>query len=541
MTTISLAFSWEYWRRGAPIIALVGLAMTTVILGCYSTYWLRGLDGPEVYEAQVVHNVMILVATIQVVCAPLFVNGSLDRKFTLPASSWSIVGWPLAWGCLTSAAMYLALANIVNLWAQRGWPLWGPALTISATYAFAQTIGWSLRRSPTLMIAAMSSELVLLGFWLRALPTDLRWQSTWNTPTFSETVILLVAITAAYLAAVAAFTHKRRGGRLDLSFVAEAIVAWWENAFARSSRSEGRLFASPARALVWKEWREKGMYLPLLFAAMLIALSLNFVIGWAEDRAPAECLFVLFAVSYFALPLIGLYLGHASPQMTFPIFRATQPVRDATIARAVLLNVFIVLIVSTSVWLAGGSLVIAAACFGKGGLEPLAKLQQLLLEQSLIQRRPLSVPISLGVAGAWTLGANGAWLAIGRKEVLSSLILICPTLLALGIAYVSFLIPEDAKRVVAISLWSVAAMAVALATLAAFLFAAKRGLISLATCAAAFFAWLAINALLCAQLFWDRPPEAPAIAFALMLSGFATLAVAPLAATPLAVAYNRRR
>lgn len=547
MRTASIAFSWEYWRRGAFTIGLICVAMTGAMFLVYWGIWNAAdsrwdADHRAAGEDRVLQNALLLMATLQVVCAPMLVNGSLDRKRTLPASAWAIVGWPLAWGCFTAASMYLGLAALLNVWVEPDWPLWGPALLIAATYAIAQTIGWSLRRSPTLMIVAGVSEIALLGFWSAALPTDELGQTTWNAPTFGEAAILLAVIGAAYLASVAAFTHRRRGGRLDLAFLAEALFEWWENRLAFESASrERRVFATPARALVWKEWREKGIYLPLILAAITIGSSLIFAVGWANPQLPIEWLMVVFSVGYMALPLIGIYLGHASSTMSLPLFRATQPVSDGAIARAVLLNVALVLAASLVVWLLGGALALACASLGNGNLEPFYRLEMDIENVRAAQRAPFAIPLTLGCVSAWILCSTGAWLAMARKEWFFAAIICCPTLFIIGVAYVSFLVPEPAQEVVTIALWSVASAVIALATAAAFAIAAKRGLISLWLCGGALLSWLAICGLLAAQVFYHLPIETPSIALLVLLAGFATLAVAPFATAPLAVSYNRRR
>jgi hypothetical protein len=200
-----------------------------------------------------------------------------------------------------------------------------------------------------------------------------------------------------------------------------------------------------------------------------------------------------------------------------------------------------VLAASLAVWLLGGALVLACASLGNGNLEPFNRLAKDIENVRAAQRAPLAIPLALGCVSAWILCSTGAWLAMARKEWFFAAIICCPTLFIIGVAYVGFLVPAPAQEVVTIVLWSVASAVITLATATAFAIATKRGLISLWSCAGALLGWLAVCAMIGAQIFWHYPVDTQSLTIVAMLSGFATLAAAPFAAAPLAVAHNRRR
>ncbi|MBP88678.1 MAG: hypothetical protein CMJ64_18525 [Planctomycetaceae bacterium] len=102
MRSIPAALSWEFWRRDRKQSVLPALLLVAagLILLMYSALRLP--------EQEYTQMAPVLHATLFSIFVPMFtlyasnLAGEANQRFTLPATSWTLAGWPIFNACLPS-------------------------------------------------------------------------------------------------------------------------------------------------------------------------------------------------------------------------------------------------------------------------------------------------------------------------------------------------------------------------------------------------------------------------------------------------------
>src|SRR6266576_3724440 len=197
------------------------------------------------------------------------------RMFTLPVTNAALVGWPMLYGTVAMAILWLA-ARLLAVWPSGiEIPVIWPALLAVALLAWTQALTWmpyglpGIRLIVAVLCLAALDTVVLLAIHFKA-----------GEPTMLA--ILAPQLPLAYLAARFAVGRARRGDVPD-----------WRGVFARvQGRPHApRPFASPARAQAWFEWRGQGRSLP---AVVGILLPFELAVLWLAKDAPAFAFEILF-------------------------------------------------------------------------------------------------------------------------------------------------------------------------------------------------------------------------------------------------------
>jgi hypothetical protein len=192
------------------------------------------------------------------------------RLFTLPVTSGALAGWPMLYGTVGVAILWLAVAilwlatRFLAAWpSDLDVPLIWPALLAAVFLAWTQALTWmpyalpGLRVIVTVLMMIQIDVVVFVASYSEA----------------SETVMLAILapnIPLAYLVARFAVSRARRGDVPD-----------WSRIFARPGRLANLLprrrgrFRSPAGAQAWFEWRRYGCSLPVL-VGILLPFELSF-------------------------------------------------------------------------------------------------------------------------------------------------------------------------------------------------------------------------------------------------------------------------
>jgi hypothetical protein len=180
------------------------------------------------------------------------------RMFTLPVRTASLVAWPMLLGTATVAILWLFLAGFV--WHSDGTevPLWWPAAAGAAALAWVQALiwmpfGWPVVR--ILLVVVVTVVLVVLPQLALAA----------GVPEALVALGIAPLVPAAGAVAYAGVTRARRGdvpGWPGPWVLLQALGSWLPR--------RRRPFASPARALLWWEWRCNGWPYPLFVGLFLV-------------------------------------------------------------------------------------------------------------------------------------------------------------------------------------------------------------------------------------------------------------------------------
>ncbi|MDP2320163.1 MAG: hypothetical protein Q8O42_12600 [Acidobacteriota bacterium] len=194
------------------------------------------------------------------------------RMFTLPVTTRALAGWPMLFGTVAAAGLWVATA----LFAKWPWgvdlPMVWPAVLAAVFLAWTQVLMWmpyslpGLRVGITVLWLVMLDVIVILAFHFNASPALM-------------VGFLAPQLPLAFGAACWAVARARRGHVPD-----------WRGFSSMGGRRievARRLppFDSPARAQRWIEWRQHGWTLPGLVAMLLpFELALLFIPG--NDTRP---------------------------------------------------------------------------------------------------------------------------------------------------------------------------------------------------------------------------------------------------------------
>lgn len=179
------------------------------------------------------------------------------RMFTLPVRTAALAGWPMLYGTVAMASLWLAAALFAR------WP-WGiavpwiwPALLAAAFLAWTQALLW-------MPYGLRGLRVLVTVLWLVALDAVVLLALHYKAPEPVMVAFLAPQIPLAYLAACFAVARARRGDVPD-----------WRGAFVRIGRRADvpprrrAPFSSPARAQRWFEWRQQGRSLPAWVGLLL--------------------------------------------------------------------------------------------------------------------------------------------------------------------------------------------------------------------------------------------------------------------------------
>jgi hypothetical protein len=188
------------------------------------------------------------------------------RMFTLPVTSGALAGWPMLYGTVAVAILWLATRFLAAWPPGLDVPLIWPALLAAVFLAWTQALTWMPYALPGLRVIVTVLMMILIDIVI----------FTAHDSKASEVVMLAILapnIPLAYLVARLAVARARRGDVPDRRAI-----------FARLGRVANLLperrdrFRSPAGAQVWFEWRRHGRSLPALVGILLpFELCLLFV------------------------------------------------------------------------------------------------------------------------------------------------------------------------------------------------------------------------------------------------------------------------
>src|SRR5437773_711991 len=336
MPSAARAIAWEFRQRHRwGLVALAGyfLVLATIKLLIPESSLTFNMDSGERFA--VVVMVPLTVTFLYVLTVFTFgLSGDVagrqslypTRMFTLPVSTTALTLWPMLFGAVAMAILWLA-TRVLAVWPS-GFEvrlLWR-ALLAAALLAWTQALTWMPYGLPGM-------RLIIAVLCLAALDTVVLLAIHFKAGEPTMVAILAPQVPLAYLVARFAVARARRGEVPD-----------WRGMFARSGEITNVLprprdhFASPGRAQVWFEWRRHGRSLPALVALLL---PFELALLWLAKDAPAfvfEILFLALITPPFMAACTAWTVSQPTPQVRdsygVPPFIATRPLTSAELIAA---------------------------------------------------------------------------------------------------------------------------------------------------------------------------------------------------------------
>lgn len=247
-----------------------------------------------------------------------------SRLFTLPVTTAALAGWPMLYGSLAMAAVWLAL-RAIGFWPESvPVPTIWPALMAAVLLAWTQALTWMPYGLPGLRV-------IVAVFWLTVFDTTVLVALYRQASETVMVAILAPLLPLAYVVAVSAVRRARRGDVPDW----RGAFAWLGR-LADPGRGRGR-FRSSAQAQVWLEWRRHGLSLPALVGMVLpFELLLLFAAGGALGLVHLVLVLVLvtppFMASFTAATVRKSNAGGAEHGVS--PFMATRPLPSSALVAA---------------------------------------------------------------------------------------------------------------------------------------------------------------------------------------------------------------
>ena len=336
MRSPGAAIGWEFRHRHRW--ALLVLVSYWIIVGAYRLFFLEPnqpvrLDPPDGLAALVIApfsmGFMYLLAVFSFgLSGDLAARQSIypPRMFTLPVTTRALAGWPMLFGMVAAACLWLTTAMFAR------WP-WGvelpivwPAVLAAVFLVWTQVLMWMPYGLPGLRV-------VITVLWLATLDAVVILAFHYHASAALMVGFLAPQLPLAYGAACFAVARARRGHVPD-----------WRGFFlirGRGIEVPRRLehFVSPARAQQWIEWRQHGWTLPGLVAMLLpFELALLFVPG--NETPPV--VFATLIVALLTPPVMAGFVAatvsktnpHAREFFGVTPFMATRPLTSAALVAA---------------------------------------------------------------------------------------------------------------------------------------------------------------------------------------------------------------
>ena len=313
------AFAWEFTRRhragfAAIICYIISLAVLRVLLMTAALT----VDSTRFAFSVIVPATSGMLYLLAVFCFGL--SGDMaqresmfpSRLFTLPVTTTTLTAYPMLFGMGALSLFWFAIALLGLRPAGLHVPLVWPALFAAVFLGWAQTLIW-------LPYGLRGVRVMLATAWLATVDTSALLAIFYHASQRLMILLLAPQLPLGFLAARQAVTLARRG-----------VVPDWSMSFARTTslQRRRRAFVAPSRAQLWFEWREQGRSLVELVATLLpFELALLFAGGSGS--------FVLVMLAMVLLtPVFMAACTAATMRAPLTPFIATRPLADRSIIAA---------------------------------------------------------------------------------------------------------------------------------------------------------------------------------------------------------------
>lgn len=256
------------------------------------------------------------------------------RTFTLPVTNAALAGWPMLYGSVAMAVLWLA-TRLLAVWPSEAHVPWiWPALFGAVFLAWTQALTWMPYALPGLRVIVAVLWLALIGFVV-LLALHLK------APEGVMLVLLAPHVPVAYLVARFAVARARRGDVPDWRQVLSPLGpprGTARDLLPRRRDHRRDHWPSPARAQAWFEWRRHGRSLPALVGILLpFELSLLFVFSDTPALVVATLAAVLVtppAMAAFVAATVSRSSPDGSDSYELTPFITTRPLTSAALVTA---------------------------------------------------------------------------------------------------------------------------------------------------------------------------------------------------------------
>jgi len=526
MRSIPLAMTWEFLQRGKlllPAAALSATVLPGLVFGALQFDGALDLEEPSLIN---IFFVFTLLGGLILGAAVMHAQGRPARLYAFPVPTPTLVIWHLVPGMAALVLMSLASSTALNVLLDLGLPLWGPALFLAVALAATQAVLWLTEKSVWCLFA-FATVWAILGIWYQSRYGAAFSQPTrlWLEVTSTDVLTILAAAGIAIYGATVAISRDRCGEALT----SPRLRAWFERIFDPAPRA-GLPFRNGAQAQFWYEWRQKGPALP---AAVVLCLIVGFGCWLIFSRVPRNLVDGLVGLGAMlsAIGVVaGIITGNTGPDdANYAVGQhlATRPITDTELARTILKTAGLGVTLAWVIW--------AVAFLAVYGM---------ILATNAVPPPVLPkgvhwwyLPVTL--VGLWTTVTIVTSLGLMGRPKLVLIFLIAGFSLFIGIdLYSKYALSREERTMLFHGSQFVVGVACVLGTLWIFIAARRRSLIGAPTAGIASALWCTFCALVIVE--WALHPERQLPDY-LLVAGLLALTVAPLAAAPLALAWNRHR
>jgi hypothetical protein len=543
MLTPSLTFAWALWRQHGRGLCIVSACL---LAGALLSALLPPYCAPESVALAFVLLSLTALSGVTVFSLSIFFSGfeSVDlmarescfpaRLFRLPVRTASLVRWPMLAGAAAVVFLWLFISQfLMQPWLDRldeKAPLWWPALFLAASQAWIQALAWypfGLRGLRVFLLFVLFAALAILSaFGIKAHVSE-----GWLVGAFASLTL------AAWAVGYAGVRSGRRGDVPDWEAILKPllrIARWWPR-----SRSP---FASAARAQVWYEWRLSGLTLPIITGMILPLALVPLRFGKNDVLPPEQTLLSVLAIPVILAGLWGGRGGGNDGKGRLGSCSATLPLSTTEMVAAMLK---VAALSSLATW-ALMAVALAVGVVATGNLDIITGWWR----QAVSEHHPVQVITGI-VALAMLLfvatwkrqvdrlyfGLTGQrWVAVSIAVIFFLSIFVCILVASL------YRSPETRETFLAALPWLLGPLVLVrfLLSVWALRVGLRRSLLQPRTAVHWVTAWLLLASSLFVVLAWAVPGELVPrhyVAFAVLFA----MPMARLAATPLALAWNRHR
>ena len=520
---------WRGWRWGLVLGAAYLVA--AAVLAHLLPGLVRNMPGGEYFLPNAGAELALpciligihLAAAFSLTGADLKERGYWRTMFVLPVRTWALVAWPMLWGSLALAFVWLFVALMIFRPTGTTVPLVWPIAALVVGMTLLQVVSWMPLAQPWLSIVLAVPLLSILAAGA-ALVAIFAVPEPLATLTFAALVPLHYAAGLRFVAAA------RRGDAFDWRLW-NRLVDW----MAVLRQPSEHPFRSAERAQLWFECRSHAWMLPLFTA--LVAGMVGFI-SLADKSAEGELPWKLFPMVLGVPPLIAAAMGVQLGQATFP-FLATRPIATTALVRSKLLMAIVSALLAYMPVLIVGLLFLLRPGFVAAAREAVAQAGP---SSSLtVALAAIVLPILL----TWKGLVESLWLGLTGREWIGNLAAgIIATLIGCGAFWAVVLIIQPGLRAYLLSLapWLIGALLAlkALAAAGVIVALARARMATWTALALMLGAWTLVVTGVSLSILYLLPPGI--FATSQVLAAIALLVpFARLAGAPLSLDWNRHR
>jgi hypothetical protein len=464
-----------------------------------------------------------LAAAFSLTGADLKERGYWRTMFVLPVRTRALVAWPMLWGSLALAFVWLFVALMIFRPTGTTVPIVWPIAALVAGMTLLQVVSWMPLAQPWLSI-------VLAVPLLSILAAGAALVAILGVPEPIATAIFAALVPLHYAAGLRFVAAARRGDAFDWRLW-NRLVDW----LAVMRQPSEHPFRSAARAQLWFECRSHAWMLPL-FTALLAAFVV--LISLADKTPEGELPWKLFPMVLGMPPLIAAAMGVQLGQASFP-FLATRPIPTTALVRSKLLMALVSALLAYLPVLVVGLLFLLRPGFVAAAREAVAQAGP---STSLaVAVAAIALPILL----TWKGLVESLWLGLTGREWIGHVAAgVFATLIGCGALFAVWLIIQPGLRAYLLSVapWFIGALLVikALAAAGVLVALARARMVTWNTGVLMIGAWTLVVAGVSLSVLYLIPSGI--IATSQLLAAVALLIpFARLAGAPLALEWNRHR